>query len=522
MRSLHTAYRPLVLTLFCICWSVGCTTPQEEPNNTPALPRSTPEAQGVSSPQIQAFLDAINAQWQEETPAVEVHSLMIVRNGHVIAEGWWEPYAPEYQHMLFSLSKSFTSTAVGLAIEEGFFTLDDPITRFFPDDLPETVDDNLAAMTVRNLLTMSVGHEQENRTSDHWVQAFFAQPIVQEPGSTFRYNSMATFMLSALVQQTTGETLTSYLTPRLFEPLGITNPVWAQNARGIDAGGWGLNITTEDIAKFGLLYLQNGMWNGDQLIPEAWVHEATGHQIATRAADVPAEEVANNDWAQGYGYKFWQTTHGAYRGDGAFGQFAIVLPELDVVIALTSGSRDMQAELRLIWDHLLPAFHDKALQADAAAHATLQERLASLDLLKQDGTASSPLAETVSGRTYALEANDMDLASLTLQTYAGRCSLTLVFSDRSETIPCGFGEWVRSDQPGLLSRQAPGIFSPTSSALAASGHWLSEDTFELVWQFYETPFSDTITLHFEEDTLTFSGQRNVGGPSWTMKGTADS
>lgn len=513
----HAFHASVFLVLCCITF--GCAVPAEEIEpTTTALPRSTPEAQGVSSAQIHAFLDAVDAQWHEENPAVEMHSVMIVRNGHVIAEGWWQPYGPDYQHMLFSLSKSFTSTAVGLAIEEGHFTLDDPVMRFFPGDMPESIDDRLGSMTVRHLLTMSVGHEQDSRTTENWVQTFLGQPIVHEPGSTFRYNSMATFMLSALVQQVTGETVTSYLTPRLFEPLGIENPVWVQNVRGIDVGGWGLNITTEDIATFGLLYLQNGQWNGEQLIPEAWVHEATGHQIVTRAADVSEEDAADNDWAQGYGYKFWQTTHGAYRGDGAFGQFALVLPELDVVIAMTAGSRDMQAELHLIWDHLLPAFQETPLPANASAHAALQERLSNLTLLKNTAAATSPLAESISGQTYTLETNDMGLEALTLDLTETTCALTLTFTDGPTTMPCGLGEWARSDHPQLLRQQTAGIFAPTSSAIAAAGYWTTPTTFEIIAQFYETPFSDTITLDFADDAVTFSRQRNVGGLSWTAQG----
>jgi CubicO group peptidase (beta-lactamase class C family) len=293
---------------------------------------------------------------------------MVLRNGRVLAEGWWAPYRADLKHSLYSLSKSFTSTAVGLAVAEGFFAVDDTVISFFPDRVPETVSDNLAAMTVRHLLTMSVGQESEDRSSDDWVKTFLAIPVEHEPGSTFRYNTSATFMLSAIVQETTGKTLMEFLTPRFFQKLGIEGATWEMSPKGYNTGGYGLSVKTEDIARLGQFYLQQGAWKGEQILSPAWVEEATSAQIESSPGSPPPEGVIS-DWSQGYGYQFWRTTHGAFRGDGAFGQFSIVYPEQDAFIAVTGGSSDMQGMLDVIWEYLYPAYRTSPMPEDKEGQA---------------------------------------------------------------------------------------------------------------------------------------------------------
>lgn len=331
------------------------------------LPRQSPESQGVSSAAIREFVEMANVKIDT------LHSFMLVRHGAVVAEGWWKPESPDKPHVLHSLSKSFCSTAVGLAVSDGKLSIDDPVLKFFPDDAPEMPSEKLKQMRVRDLLTMSTGHETEPKfTSDApWVKAFLAHPVPHKPGAHFQYNSPATYMQSAIVQRVTGQTVLEYLRPRLFEPLGIENPTWMTSPEGINTGGWGLMVCTEDIAKFGQLYLQKGQWNGRQLIPAAWVEQATAKQVSNGSD--PAR-----DWDQGYGFQFWRCRHGAYRGDGAFGQFCIVLPEQDAVIAITADTKDMQAELNVVWDKLLPAFHSVVLPAAADEEARLKSLLSQL------------------------------------------------------------------------------------------------------------------------------------------------
>jgi CubicO group peptidase (beta-lactamase class C family) len=328
-----------------------------------SLPRSTPESQGVSS---QVILDYIAAADKINT----MHSIMIVRHGQVITEGWWKPESAEKPHILNSLSKSFTSTAVGLAIEDGKLNLDDDVLKFFPSDAPAEISDNLKALKVRDLLTMTGGHDSEPKT--FVVKDFLAHPFVHKPGTHFHYNSKGTYVLSSIITKVTGKTVLEYLKPRLFEPLGIENPEWAVSSEGNSIGGSGLKLRTEDIAKFGQLYLQKGKWNGKQLVPEKWVEQATSKQV-------PDDKWSTNvDWQQGYGYQFWVCTHNAVRGDGAGGQFCVLLPAQDVVIAITADTSNMQAELSVVWDKLLPAFQSGVLSADPATQEKLKEVISKL------------------------------------------------------------------------------------------------------------------------------------------------
>ena len=314
------------------------------------LPRATPESQGVSSASIAKFIQAADEKVNS------MHSFMLLRHGKVIAEAWWTPEDANKPHVLWSLSKSFTSTAVGLAVHDGKLSVQDRVMGFFPDAAPENPSENLKSMRVLDLLTMSTGHQDEPnlRSSQDWIKTFLAHPVPREPGSFFRYNTPATFMQSAIVQKVTGQSVVDYLQTRLFDPLGIDAPKWDKNPQGISIGGYGLYLKTEDIAKFGQLYLQKGRWENQQLIPSDWVQEATNKQVSNGSD-------AASDWNQGYGYQFWRCRHNAFRGDGKDGQFCVVLPDQDAVVVMTANTTNMQAQLSLVWEHLLGEFREKPL-----------------------------------------------------------------------------------------------------------------------------------------------------------------
>jgi len=336
-----------------------------------SLPRATPESQGVSSDAVLDFLKTANDKVQS------MHSVVLVRHGKVILEAWWHPEAPENTHVLWSLSKSFTSTAVGLAVADGKLSIDDPVMKFFPESNPDTPSTNLKGMRVRDLLTMATGHQDEPKVRDQtdWIKTFLSHPVPHKPGTHFQYNTPATFMQSAIVQKVTGQKVVDYLTPRLFEPLGIESHQWDDNPQGISIGGYGLYLRTDDIAKFGQLYLQRGVWDGKQLIPTDWVDTATSKQVSNGSDP-------NRDWDQGYGFQFWRCRHGAYRGDGKDGQFCIVLPDQDAVVAITANTPDMQSELNIVWEKLLPAFHDAALPENAEGQAKVKEFVSTLKASK--------------------------------------------------------------------------------------------------------------------------------------------
>lgn len=324
---------------------------------TKSLPRAAaPQAMAKAFPR---YLDAVRAAGQD------LHSLMVVQKGRVIAETWMGEGAPDRPHVLNSVSKTFTATAVGFAVSEGKLHVTDKVISFFPDKLPSVVSEHLQQMEVRHLLTMSAGHDVDPTETIRkggdadWVKAFLATAVEHQPGAVHVYNSMATYMLSAIVQQVTGEKVIDYLYPRLFRPLGIVGVTWQESPQGINCGGWGLYVKTEDMAKLGLFFLQKGQWKGEQLLPASWIEEATAAHIDSYPAGVKKENVktvaSQSDWLQGYGYQMWRCRHNAYRADGAYGQFIIVVPEKEAVIVATAHIDDMQAELNLIWKYLLPA-----------------------------------------------------------------------------------------------------------------------------------------------------------------------
>ena len=482
--------RPLALLLLA-----GCAASAPAARDVDGFSRGVPEAEGVDPAAILSFVDAADK-------IDSLNSLMIVRHGRVIAEGWWAPYTADANHELYSLSKSFASTAVGLAVAEGKFSIDDEVLKFFPEDAPAEIPANLKAMRVRDLLTMSAGHQDETSSAPDKItpKSFLAHPVPHKPGTHFKYNTPATFMLSAIVQKVTGQPIVDYLKPRLFEPLGIAKPVWNANAQGVSLGGYGLRVRTEDIARFGQLYLRKGRWNGKQLLPEAWVDLATSRQVSNGSNP-------KSDWEQGYGFQFWRCRNGAYRGDGAFGQYCVVLPEQDAVIAITSGLKDMQAVLNLIWDRLLPGFKAGALPGDPTSRAALKKRLDNLKLRTPEGAATSAVAK---GRTYAFPANEHGLESL-----AWDGSALLVRQNGAERkIACGHRDWVKG-----ASSWGAYVNEPAAAAAA----WTADDTLVVKQCFTETPFIATWTLRFTGDELTCAAETNVnfrGGVKISLTGRA--
>jgi len=461
------------------------------------LSSSAPEAQGVPSSAILNFVEAAEAQIEY------LHGMVLLRHGHLIARGWWSPYRADRPHMLFSLSKSFTSTAVGLAVADRLLSVDDPVLSFFPEEAPSRISRNLAAMQVRHLLSMSTGHAEDTlprlfrRKDRNWAKAFLSRPVKYAPGTHFLYNSGASYMLSAIVQKVTGSTLLDYLTPRIFGPLGITNPTWETSPQGVNTGGWGLSVKTEDIARFGQLYLQKGLWHGRRLLPEAWIDEATRSHIDNGPNVSP-------EWEQGYGYQFWRCRHGAYRGDGAFGQFCIVMPEQDAVLAITSGVSNMQAVLDLVWEHLLPAMGSDALPADPQTAATLGHKLDSLTLPPQAGATHSPVAAVISGRDFTFDANDLGWTGIAFAFDAQGCEIRIRSAKGDYRMRCGHGTWIEGTVPAEDGNIVPA---------AVSAAWTGEDSYTVSICLVETPFIHTMKCTFAEGAVTIQYRTNVSfGP----------
>lgn len=351
---------------------VGCNKPQTQSDDIISLPR------GESVPSLEVAVDSFYHATQTQPVApdsISLHSIMVIKHGQVLLERWYNGHTPQTPHLMYSVSKTFTATAIGMAIDENKFKLDDKVVSFFPDLLPETVSDNLAAMTVRDLLTMTCGHDTEPQISRfldpdnvdspdvNWVKSFLAWPVEHKPGDYFLYNSFGTYMLSAIIQKATGEKLIDYLDTRLFQPLHIARPEWDESPQGICCGGWGLHLTTEDMAKMGQLFIQHGKWNDHQLVSSQWLEEMSKYQVPSAPSGTRFEDLEkvginkdNNEWAQGYGYQMWVTRNGeGFRADGYAGQYIMVFPKKDAVLVLTTSSSLYQPYMEIIWQYLLPA-----------------------------------------------------------------------------------------------------------------------------------------------------------------------
>ena len=356
------------------------------------LPRSRPSDQGVHARAIDGLLDDIAAH------DIEVHSLMVLRHGVVVAEGWWAPYTAERKHLVYSLSKSFTSVAMGFAVDAGLVGLDDRVLDHLGAFAPDEPDERYHRYLVRHALSMSSGHEGEtldrvvgdvtSNSDGASLRAFFGLTPEHEPGTVFAYNQLTTYSAARVLGAVTGLGLLDWLTPRLFDPLGADEVQWMM-FDGYEMGFSGIHVRTETVAKLGQLMLQGGRWAGRQVLSDDWVRTATTMQMPNDVGHLGPDAVAdpNSDWQQGYGFQFWLNRHG-FRGDGAFGQFCIVWPEEDAVIVTTAETTDMQTLLNLITEHLRPAMGDAPFAASEVEDA-LAARLARLAISLPEGTSAT-------------------------------------------------------------------------------------------------------------------------------------
>lgn len=453
------------------------------------LPSSSPAAQGVAAHGVHAFLDAL-----ESAPDIEPHSLMVMRHGHLVASGWWAPYTSQRPHLLYSLSKSFTATAAGIAAGEGLLRFDDPVISYFPEFEADITDPRSRAIRVRHVASMASGHEAETLdralATDRadMVRGFLLLPPEREPGTVFAYNQPTTYTLAAIVQRVTGRPLTEYLRPRLLDPLGMGEVAWLRDRADRELGFSGLHAATDAVARLGQLYLQDGVWEGRRLLPEGWVAEATRPHIGNGDGTAAG---ARSDWQQGYGYQFWTSRHG-YRGDGAYGQFCLVLPEHDAVIAMTAATEQMQRVLDLAWRHLLPAFGPEPLPGREREDTALRERLTRLALPPAVGKPAPPeRAQSWSGAEFTpYDGACRDQPKLTgarVTVGAGGWALRLTEDGHELDLRVGQGGWTVTDGP-----------TPT----AVSGGWTDADTLAVDVLFLETPHRLTVTCSLPDRTFT--------------------
>lgn len=461
------------------------------------LQRSTPEAEGVPSQAIVALFDSLTA-----LPRTEIHSVMVLRHGKVIGEIHPAPFAPEYRHTMYSCSKTFVGVAVGLAIEENRLRLTDRVGAFFPELLPDSVSANLADMTVRDLLTMTSGitpdWNMRNICTD-WIRTFLAKPA-KAPGKKFEYDSISTYMLSAIVQKVTGMTLLDYLKLKLFTPMNITEVAWEVSPEGINTGGWGLHIQSESLAKFGLLLLNRGQWEGKQLIPASWVEQMTTKQMETGG--------------DGYGYQMWMCEYpGAVRADGALGQYILMIPDKDMVVVITECTLiDGRTQRRLVWNRLLPEVGDEAL-LPGKDYKRLQKKQSAYQLPLVPGKASSSLAGKVDGRRIVLGQNKYGWQSLSLQFKKKEVVMTVTEKGGAAyDLHFGYKQWLKT----AVDAYPPYSITPIDSFkgiegpfwVAGSYAWPSSDALQLKAHYVNWISALGLTFRFEGDRVLITVTEN--------------
>ena len=439
------------------------------------LPRSTPAAEGISTQAVIDMMDSLMA-----LPECDIHHVMVVRHGKVVAELHPAPFRAEDSHTLYSASKTFVSLAVGCAIDDNLLRLDDRVMTFFPDKRTIRVSDNMAAMTVRDLLMMASGVKPDwtmRNNSMDWVKDWLAKPVDNAPGNLFQYDSMCTFMLSAIVQRVTDHTVLDYLNQKLFGPMHITVADWEMSPDGINTGGWGLRVQAETMAKLGLLLLNKGQWEGRQLINADYVEAA-----CSRLIDGGAKETTPpTDGNQGYGYQVWQSKWpGSYRADGAMGQYTVVVPQENLVVVILGMKLYGHEELACIWNQLMPGLKAEPLKPEKKLQKRLEALCASAKLTLPQGKHTSKKADAFLGRRLQLDANRFKLKSIEV----GHNVLTLDSEDGTqEALAMGYRTWNYSPMAGYPYYSINAINRMQGFAhgfTAASAYaWTSPETLEV-------------------------------------------
>jgi len=448
------------------------------------LPRAaSPEAAGVSSDAVEQMLAEIVSS------GVNEHGLMIVRGGRVAAESFRFPYAADRPHIMYSSSKPVTATAVGFAVDEGLLTLDTKVLDIFPDYRPRKRDEKLETLTVRHLITMQSGKKPSilaNKTKDNWLQSYFDAPFEFAPGAGFDYVNENCYVLCAIVSRVAGMSVTEYLTPRLWEPLGIPVPFWETDPRGIEVGGWGIFMSAESLAKFGLCYLNAGMFQGRQVIPEWFAREAVKNHK-------PLINGGEPDFEPGYGYCIWRSGPGnSYRFEGMFGQICFVFEKHDALVVVIAGEMNTGRIHDYVWNHFPNGFIDA--DETVKPREGLGEKLAGRHIDALPVRARSPLEKTIEGKTIRfrnsllLKAFGFPMSVLTLAaTYMTRdragnindvrltfgadtCSMTWTEGDETNTVLCGMDG---------KHRETPITLAGTKYTAFCSASWKDQNTLEV-------------------------------------------
>lgn len=481
------------------------------------FPRVTPEAVGIRSAAIERFLDEL------ESGFTEMHGLMIMRHGKVCAEGWWSPYAPGLRHGLQSLSKTYAATAVGIAYTEGLLRLEDRVIDILPEYAPDKPGENLKKLTVRHVLCMGCGMDTMPRPTENWIRDFLATPVAHEPGTTYMYNSVGSTLLGAIVRKLTGMGLQEYLKPRLFDKIGIDaeNLRWMDMPDGMEVGGGGLFATTEDNLRLMKLYADGGVWEGERILAADYV------QMATSVQNESATEARGNPEAKdnfvGYGFQIWMCRpQGVYRADGAMGQFAIVVPDKDMILSINetaSGAHWAQKTLDTVWQ-FLEEIEAEALPDAPEESARLARRLRGLAIDAPAFAPHSPLEEKFSGVRFCTDGEGFTfengvsrmmsggrqvpgVSEFRFDFGCGVCALHFLQDGQTHTVQIATDGTRRYNELHLAG-------SPVGKLLL-SGHWSGAETFSVDARWAETCFEKRLEFAFSDTGAAVKDTPAVGG-----------
>ena len=463
-------------------------TQEDDMSYNNELERVSPESVGISSKVINKFIDTINDK------KINLHSFMLLRHGKIAAEGYYKPFVKDYKHRIFSVSKSFTSAAVGIAIDEGLIGLNDRIVDFFPEKLCGNVHEYNGMMTVEHLLKMATSHEKSTSTEGvDWVKGFLNTEPSHRPGTIFAYDTTGTHTLCAILQKVTGMTVHEYLKNRLFGHIGIGEIEWESCPMNINKGGSGIKCTTEDMARFGQLYLQKGLWNGLRLITEKWVEQSTSKQIDNTNTSFML------DGKKGYGYKFWRCRNNSYCAFGMGGQFILVIPEKDAVFVTTANTnlhKDAhQSILDTFWETIYPDMEDTtSLGENEPASMELKEKLSTLMLLLPEGIEITKNARELSGKKYILDKNRLNFDYCEFEFSENTSKLCFTKIEKTFNMYFTFNDYFVAEDP-VLGRKA-----------ANGGVWVDEKTLVIISQLFDIMEMFIITCHFDAETVVIQIQ----------------
>ncbi|OCW24211.1 serine hydrolase [Pseudomonas aylmerensis] len=454
------------------------------------LPRASASSLGIDPDRLIAFLDEVKAA------DLDLHGFMLHRHGHVVAEGWTWPVDPNEPRVLHSMAKSFTGCAIGLAIQEGLLNLDDRLVRFFPDEVPANADPRLADMTVEHLLTMRTGHASNTSgsvwrsISTSWIAEFFKIPLAYAPGSEYVYTSAASYMLSALINRVTGQTLHDYLKPRLFIPLDIYNETWDIGPDGVNPGGNGLTAPVSAALKLAVLHAQNGVWDGRQVLPAAWV------QAATQPQGGPDSR---------YGYHWMMKPRPAFSALGVFVQMAAVYREHNATLVLVGGMKN-SAEIVPFIERYFPAAFSEDCSVKPEADSRLEQRLASM--AEQPLLVSDCPAPEDSIRVFVVAENGLGVRQLSFAFTGHVLTFELTDSQATHRLQIGIDHWLTglTSMPGRALHHG---YEFNHAQIVAGARWLDQKTLEMTWIYPQTAFRDRVKCVFEGNTVSLARTVNV-------------